>query len=161
MNKISNTEFDSALNDDNNKKIINKAKKKYKKLIPPDELKSCTLNALWKSLAKFKTNRNTKFSSFLYSMVVWECKTWILNQNKHHMIYIDNAFDIIYDGHNQFYEMIECLPPNLAKVIEQRIIYNMTLKEIGKENNYSHESARELINKALAHLRDVYRTDTY
>ena len=80
--KITNEEFNKALRNEDYIRIINAASKKYASFISPDDMLECRMNALWQSLQNFDASFGVKFTSFLYSRVVWECKKKINVVNK-------------------------------------------------------------------------------
>ena len=54
----------------------------------------------------------------------------------------------VRSGH-EMYDMIDGLPPDIAKVLEQRFVYSMTMNEIGSANGYSRETARRRLINAI------------
>lgn len=164
--KITNDEFNTAYIDINNKKIINKVAQKYKKYIPRDEIKTCGMMALWKSLEKFNPERGRKFTSFLYNMMNFECMAWLNKDSKYKQKinkYLQSPFNFISDSincnsYNEFNDLISILPKNLATIVELRIIYNMSFEEIGVINKFSHETARRKLKEAYDKLKNEYPT---
>ena len=49
----------------------------------------------------------------------------------------DRSRDRSMHGGHEMYDMIDGLPPDIAKVLEQRFVYSMTMNEIGSANGYS------------------------
>jgi RNA polymerase sigma factor (sigma-70 family) len=52
-------------------------------------------------------------------------------------------------------DFLKQIPPRLRTAVYQRFFKNMTMEEIGKENNYSRETARRYINDGLDKIREI------
>ena len=157
-NTVGNDEFDEALKDLNNVKIINKVCSKYARTIPRDELERCKLIALWEAMKAYDPEKGQKFTSFLYNRIDWECKKQLYDINKRkrqrkynpdlHYIDVKNEVDIR--------DVIQKLHPRYRTVVYQRFFERLTMDEIAKRNNYSRETARRYILHALEKLKDIY-----
>ncbi len=144
--QITNLEFENALKNEDNIKIMKHVAKRFKETIPHDELYNCQLHGLWKALRTFKPEGNTKFTSVLFNQVLWACDAYIKSV-KSPEILSNIAAKTRSEG--SLTEYVEGLPEEYSKVLYQRFEYKMTLKEIAKENGYSHEHARKKISEAL------------
>ena len=56
--------------------------------------------------------------------------------------------------YDSFSDIVSCLPKKLARIIQQRFVYNMTFKEIGKKNRCSHETARKRFLEGIGILKN-------
>lgn len=158
MNQITNNDFNLALQDKNNISIINSLKKKYRKYIPSSELDNASLIALWNTLKNYDPTKGRKFTSYLYKMIEWEFNSWITKDRrskKHNHKELIN--EVSYDNTEliEFRDILSSMPQNLAVVIEQKYLYNMTFKEIAKKNNYSHETARQRLKDGIKYLHNA------
>ncbi len=163
QNTITESEFEDALENIDNIRIINSACKKYRNIIPTEDLQRCKLISLWEAMKAFDPNGGKKFTSFLYTRVDWECKKQVADIIKHktrHTQVNDEIFPIIgkIDG-KVFNEIdikdtIKLLPDEFQKVIHQRFFEKLTMEEIARSNNYSRETARRHIINALKKLRE-------
>ena len=59
---------------DDNVNIIRKVTAKYASVIHSDDLRTCGLNALWRTLQCHDPKYNQKFTTSLYRFVEWECQ---------------------------------------------------------------------------------------
>ena len=154
--KITNEEFNQALRNEDYTRIIRAASKKYVAFILPDDMLECRMNALWQSLQNFDASFGVKFTSFLYSRVVWECKKKINVVNKETTFSCMDYFPAkIVENVCEIEDFLKQIPPRLRTAVYQRFFKNMTMEEIGKENNYSRETARRYINDGLDKIREI------
>jgi hypothetical protein len=70
---VTNEEFETALKDTDNIKIMRKACQPFSDILSNGERKSCQLEALWKTLQKYHDGLQIKFTTSLYNHVKWEC----------------------------------------------------------------------------------------
>lgn len=154
--KVTNEEFNKALRNEDYIKIINAASRKYVAFVSPDDILECRMNALWQSLQSFDESFGVKFTSFLYNRVVWECK------KKTNVVKKETTFSCMdyfpaktAENICEIEDFLKQIPPRLRKAVYQRFFKNMTMEEIGKENNYSRETARRYINDGLDKIREI------
>lgn len=148
---MNNEEFIEHYNKEENKLIMYKASQKYKKLLTKDEIKSCQMCGLWYSLSYYNPKKS-KFSTFLYNRVQWECLAEI-NKKFDKCKNVDIICDIS-DKHSDN-NIINDITDKNRKLLEKRYIFGMTFIEIGKSEKCSHETARKRIKTAL---REVERS---
>lgn len=159
MKQINNELFNKEYENIDNIKIINKAKKRFKKNIPHDELERCGLYGLWNALKMYNQEKKMKFTSYLYQTVIFECLDW-LNENKietrpykpKSIIYEHIFFD-------EFKDYISILPNELADIVESVIVYGHSLRKISKEKNMKYYEVDKKLQKAYRMLQQhVNRT---
>ncbi len=148
---ITNQEFETALKNEDNIKIMKAASRKFRRLLSVDEVYNCSLHGLFNAL---KVNKlGIKFTTILYSNVNWACLDY-LNKNK---VKDDrpasSSLDIPVDSNWTIDEYVDGLPNDLKNVLKQKYEDNMTLFEIGAANGYSYETARQRINHAIDILK--------
>lgn len=140
------SKMSQLLSDPNVIGIMNAVASRYR-TIDPDQVDSIKLNTLWECAKKYDPERGTKFTSFLYQNLNFAFKNELKKkarefatdtlENSTPDLSIDNTD--IFDG----------IPSEYADLIKQKYIYNMTMKEIGKINGYSRETARRKVAKAV------------
>lgn len=148
---IPDEEFEEALNNIDNRLIMEKAVSSFHKAIGYDELYRCKLIALWKALQKWQPE-GRKFTSFLYQKVYWECLKVLKQQKKTH--YLPIIIDEPEHISSNFEELIEILPYDMRDIIIKRFVYKMTLREISQFYGSCHETIRRKIRRALIILKN-------
>lgn len=133
--------------------IMNAVSNKYRKSIDLDEIESIKMTTLWKCIDKFDPLRGAKFTSYLYQQLSFAFKNE-LKKKKQVWNRDNNQIDAItnYDSQEaklDFNDTISGLPDDVAKILEQRFLGNMTMVEIAKANGYSRETARRRLKKAI------------
>jgi len=159
MRTITNKEFELARRNLDNVRIINKCLAKHKDVMSFDELKSCGLYGLWKCLKYHDNSKKRKFTTSLYSFVRWECLSYIKKKTELNDEYLDNYSIYDEEKDNIIEDIKDCLnrlPKKDRKILEQYYYQKLTLKEIGKLNNYSRQAAGQNRNKAETRLKDIY-----
>ena len=79
---ITDTDFENALSDSNNQRIMSKVSSKYMNSISYDELESEKLIVLWECLKTYDPRRKKKFTSFLYQKLDWRYKKIIREKRR-------------------------------------------------------------------------------
>lgn len=155
MNQVTDAEYEEAQENINYKKIMHAASGRFKKIIPPNELKRCKLMGLWEALRRFDPSYNRKFTSYLYDQVKYQCLKYISMNSRWTAECISNQYDFEAPSENKDLKMVlTMLTPEEQELINQRFIMRMTLKEIGEANGYSHEIARRRINDIIKILKE-------
>tara|TARA_Y100000034_G_scaffold124865_1_gene173598 strand:- start:473 stop:964 length:492 start_codon:yes stop_codon:yes gene_type:complete len=159
--KIYDEEFDTALKNTHNAKIMNKVCGFYKNIIPKEDLHRCKLVALWKALVKFDPSCGQKFTSYLYNSIKWECQKelYVINKYRRGLTYNDDLSECFDEDLTEILDAISTLSPKLQDAIKQRFFYGLTMEEIGKKNNYSRETARRYVKRGLEKLKDICKTN--
>lgn len=152
-NKLSNIEFENALENPNNKAIMIKASSAFKKFISKEELESCKMVALWQSMQDWRLDGGQKFESYLYQKVKWECLRVCTQEFKYKKRNRELIHDIQTRKNENLLDLLEILDPSEQDLLTQRFLHNMTLKEIGTLHGYSYETARKKIKKILSKLK--------
>jgi RNA polymerase sigma factor (sigma-70 family) len=164
--QVTNEEFNTALADKNNSRILKKVSSKYINVIPQQELYSCALHSLWRCLSYHKDSFGQKFTTSLWRFMEWECNRELkrLQNEKNKSVNIstletkekfDSPAKLPNDETENLYECIDMLPDGYRTLIVEYYIERHTMEEIGKMHGYSKEAARQKINKALIELRKI------
>lgn len=148
--KITDEEYNKAWENELNQKTMATAVKPYLGMIPDDELLSCKMLTLWKSLSNFDSGRGIQFSTYLYRSIVNGCRNWLRSYNRDKRA-VQAAVSSYKDKEtvSDISHLTESLDSNNAELIHQRYVMNMTLEEIAKKNGYSPQKARRKLNKAI------------
>lgn len=151
---INNEDFEKALENIDNKLIIEAACSPFRHLIDKDELYRCKLISLWKAMLLWKPDGGSKFTSILFKQTRWNCIQEINRVNRRK--YYSTDVDFAIEDPDDIEELLEPLSLNLRTVIKQRFIDGMTLREIAQKHNICPETARKRINFAINSLKSYY-----
>ena len=145
-----------ALKDENIVKIMNQASKRFRNQLDADSIRTCQLNALWKTFVNYNPEKGAKFTTYLYKGVFIECMKEIKFSNKnksfgmlHHNISskTDPFFSI--DLMDEFKNAED------RDLIEDRLS-NMTIAEISEKRGKNRESIRRKIHKLADNIKDKF-----
>lgn len=150
---ITNEEFIKAWENKDNKKIINSAMRRYYRYMSPDDIESCKMIGLWECMKSYNGDLG-KFKTYLYRGIQIQCIKSLKNMNKNNHTSLADVVDQSFDV-SQVRDSINQLDEEYQNLIFSRFFEMKTLKEIANENNYSHETARRRINKALCQLKKI------
>ncbi len=170
--KIDDKTFEEACQNLDNLKIMSSAiaSSGTTCILSHEELHSCKLLALWRTLQTWSIEEfpNVKFTTFLFKHVRWQCyyqahiATKYFNTHKSFADYTENIEEKVgecnfsLEDRLAMYEALEDIPDKIMNIIKQRFYNDMTFKEIGKANGYSHETARKHVICAIESVRKLY-----
>ena len=150
-----NQQFEEKWNDSNVRNIMNKVSKQYRYKIDLDDIESIQMNTLWKCIEKYDENRGTKFTSYLYQQLSYAFKNKIKKKRQEFNVDKFDKMDANYGNKLEVIDIVHGLDPDTAKILEQRFYNNMTMKEIGKRNGYSRETARRKLKNAIKTCKTI------
>jgi hypothetical protein len=156
MNTCINDEINNALKDDNIVKIMNQASKRFRNQLDSDCIKTCQLNALWKTFVNYDEKKGAKFTTYLYKGVFIECMKEIKFSNKTKCF--GKLHSNIHSNDDPFFHidlMDEFKNPEDRVLIEDRIS-NMTIAEISDKHGKNRESIRRKIHKLADNIKDKF-----
>ena len=159
----SNEEFNKALFNLDNIKIIKKALGKYYKILNHDELKSCSYLGLWESLKRWDLKKGKKFTTYLYDQVKWHCQK-LINDNKKTINLESLSSNVQEKVKSDNIYILECMskiPKKYKDILYKYYFERYNLEEIGKINNYTKQAAQQNIKKALKSLKNQVLKDGY
>lgn len=158
--------------------IMFKVTNGYRSKIHDDDIESVKMETLWKCLLKFDGSRGSKFTSYLYQQLSYAMKNlWKIesrynaaysnepvkaeDQNKQakpvknnaESIGIENQKDVNMENHMECLDIITGLKDEHHQILSQRFYRNMTMKEIGRANGYSRETARRKLKNAIKYCK--------
>lgn len=156
MRQVTDAEFETAYKNQDNRNIIEAVTKKYSNKLSKDTQKTCGMYGLWRCIQNHDNKYGRKFTTSLFIHVDWECKRELSSMRKKSLPSLGDQDENIPSpsSSGDLSEMIESLPENQKDIIKQRFCENRTLEEIGNNQGYSKEAARQNINKILSKLRD-------
>lgn len=140
---------------DDLEKIAYKAARSFSGRLSQDEIQSCILNAFWKSLEKYKKDKNCKFTTYFYKGVLMEC----LTQNKFNFNKTSSKIhDNMPHSNNHGIDTIDMLDDINTYCDDPSIIYdrfynNMSINEIAANLGVCNETIRIKIKKNLNKLK--------
>lgn len=160
---VTNDEFNKALANMNNVKIMQEALSKYRGIIPYEDLQRCGLDALWRCIGYHEDNKGNKFTTSLWRFIVWECRRElkrIRQQGRIHTVSLSQKedFDISTNVNNQIkhlHEYITLLDSDSRDIINQYYFERRTMQEIGDIRGCSKQTIGQKIHKALIELRKM------
>lgn len=151
-----NTKIENALKDENILKIMNKASKRFKNQLDADSIKTCQLNALWKTFLNHDPNKGAKFTTYLYKGVFIECMKEIKFSQK------TKLFGKLHDNitSNIDYTFLIDLMDEFPNVEDRSLIQdrleNMTISEISNKHGKNRETVRRKIHKLAESIKDKF-----
>jgi hypothetical protein len=151
-----NDKINEALKDENILKIMNKASKRFKNQLDSEIIKTCQLNALWKTFVNHDPSKGAKFTTYLYKGVFIECMKEIKFSNKNKSY--GKLHSNISSKSDCFFNidlMDEFKNQEDIDLIQDRIS-NLTIAEISKKRGKNRESVRRKIHKLADSIKDKF-----
>lgn len=151
-----NTKIENALKDENILKIMNKASKRFKNQLDADSIKTCQLNALWKTFLNHDPNRGAKFTTYLYKGVFIECMKEIKFSQK------TKSFGKLHDNitsnidYTFLIDLMDEFPNAEDRNLIQDRLENMTISEISNKHGKNRETVRRKIHKLAESIKDKF-----
>lgn len=156
MNCI-NTKIEEALKDTNIIKIMNKASKRFKNQLDVDTIKTCQLNALWKTFVNHDPEKGAKFTTYLYNGVFIECMKEIKFSQKS-LKNSGKLHDNIPTNKNQYLivDLLDELNDEEEKEIFMDRLSNMTIAEMAEKYGKNRESTRRKMHKVFKKIANKF-----
>lgn len=165
--EVTDEEFNQALANEDNKRLIKSVLRSYRRLIPEDDLECCGLDGLWRCLGYHREGMGNKLTTSLHKFVHWECRRKlkkIMREAEHRAINISaietqDKFEIPEPTmSSDMVNMLECvsvLREPHRELIKEYYYDQRTMEEIGQRHGYSKEAARQKINRAVKELKKL------
>lgn len=134
-------------------KICQSAIKKFRKHLTKEEIESCYLVGLWKSLEKFDTSKNVKFTSFLYLNIKIECYHIMYqkyNWLKRHSS-LNTSVLVSKTVDNTMLELDE----KSNNLLHSRFVDKKSMQEIADDYNVSVKTIRKRLKEIINYLKNV------
>lgn len=162
-------DFNEQISNIDNKKILNKVAKTWRKVLSDDEINSCKMISVMNAIRYYDPDRKRKrkFTSYLFNFMNWECQKQVKDKNSKIQTKSMDNFDISGSGYSTLDSLgirdcIDKLDKQEQSLIYFRYFDNMTYREISKEMKCSIETARKKVNMALSNLRTLMeKGDSY
>lgn len=151
-----NVKMEQAMNDDNILKIMNKASKRFRNQLDSDSIRTCQLNALWKTFVNYDETKGAKFTTYLYKGVFIECMKEIKFGNKNKCS--GKLHNNISSKDDPFF-VIDLMDEFKNEDDRQLICHklsNMTISEIAHSVGKNRESVRRKIHKLVDNVKDKF-----
>lgn len=151
-----NHKIGEALKDENILKIMNKASKRFKNQLDVDTIKTCQLNALWKTFLNHDEKKGAKFTTYLYKGVFIECMKEIKFSNKYKSSgkLHDNIPSV--KDHFLMTDLMDEFKNEEDKNLIMDRLSNMTISEISEKHGKNRESIRRKIHKLADSIKDKF-----
>jgi RNA polymerase sigma factor (sigma-70 family) len=153
-----NIEFEEKWNDSDIKSIMNKVSNRYKKNIDHDDIESIKMNTLWNCIKKFDESKGTKFTSYLFQQLTYAFKNKVKSKRSEFNFDELEKQDTKYQEKLDVIDIMNSLDEETYQILQQKFYQNMTMKEIGKTNGYSRETARRKFKNAITLCKNMYKS---
>lgn len=162
-----NERFETARTNIEYIKLAKTVTKKFNTLSKTEKVQ-CFYLGLYQALKLYK-NPKSKFTSYLWKMIYWECLKFIsdnydfineeyISETSYNEKVIANEYVHI---EKYFPLLIKGLPRQLKTILRDKYCRGMTLHEIGAKHKFSYETSRARINEALGLLRKKFKNDVH
>jgi|TARA_R100000482_G_C5119013_1_gene144641 DNA-directed RNA polymerase specialized sigma subunit len=147
--------LEDVLEDQDLIKIANKAAQQFSEKLSQDEIKNCILGAMWSASNNYKEGKKTKFSTYLYKGVFFECLKQ-LKMNEKSIGFTNREFvghvvpQKSIDNIELMDEINACQDPD---IIIEKFFFNSTLKDMAKKRGVSKETIRFKLKKNINFLK--------
>jgi DNA-directed RNA polymerase sigma subunit (sigma70/sigma32) len=144
-----NDQIENALKDLNIVKIMNKASRRFKNQLDKDTIKTCQLNALWRTFVNHDPAKGAKFTTYLYNGVFIECMKEIKFKSKS-LRNTGKLHDNIQENKNQYLltDILDELNVEEKEIFLDRLS-NMTIAEMAAKYGKNRESTRRKMHNVL------------
>ena len=154
--EILNDKIETALKDPNIIALTRSVTNSYRKSLNEDEIKSCILSALSRSISNFDPGKNSKFTTYLHKGLKIECLTQI-KKNKPLLKFSTKALSKVDDKSETQMMIIEVMDEidrlKDGHLVVDKYLNNYTAKEIAVKNDIHPETVRIKIKKTIESLR--------
>lgn len=147
--------LEELLKDEDLIKIANKAAQQFSEKLSQDEIKNCITGAMWSASNNYRSDKKTKFSTYLYKGVFFECLKQLKTNEK--CVGLTNREFVGHVIPQKSINSIElmdeikvCQDPDL---IIEKFFYNATLKDMADKRGVSKETIRFKLKKNINFLK--------
>jgi DNA-directed RNA polymerase specialized sigma24 family protein len=139
-----------ALENKDYQAVMNKAASSFSRQLSKDEIHTCKLHAMWKSLKNWDKNKASKFTTYLYNGVRYECIREVKFKKKDYGMGGKELEHVFASGNMHIGEIdildeIKALPD--AEIMLDRA-KNYTIKEISDKHDINRETIRRKIKNS-------------
>ncbi len=141
-------QFEEKWNSPDVQNIMNKVSNRYRRNIDHDDIESIKMDTLWKCIKKYDMSKS-KFTSYVYQQITFAFKNKVKKKRNEYNTDTLEKEDTNTRMKMEVTDIITGLDEEDSKILTQRFYDNMTMKEIGKRNGYSRETARRRLKNAI------------
>lgn len=158
-----------------NRAIIRTVCEKYKHKLDHATLQSCGMVGLLRALRYYRTEFNQKFTTSLYTVVVWECQREMrkrygrgltakprptISFRPEFTSSFENKYAIsVNEQISHLRECVDLLPEEKAEVFKMYHFDGMTCSDIANTLGVTRRAVRDKIEEATAELRQISAKD--
>jgi RNA polymerase sigma factor (sigma-70 family) len=164
VREVTDQQIRDALNVEDNRNIMRKVTSKYAAMIGVDDLYTCSLHALWRTLQCHDPSYNQKFTTSLFRFCEWECqrelrkkRTKVLSMT----VPLEQASqseigqEILPSVDDEWVrEAIDQLDEEDRKIVQFYFIENHSLREVSAKFGLSKQAARKRKTEAMQKLKE-------
>lgn len=166
--KVSDAEYREAMKDGNNVGVIRSATKRFRRLLGQDDLQSCGLHGLWKTLEYHRDGMGNKFTTSLYHFVHCECVDELERRANSarergltHMSYCGQLDERVAneEANDEDLEHVKVRMSKLSleqqTLIQQHFFDHLQIDEIALKHGCCSTTARLKLARATERLREI------
>lgn len=157
---VTNQQFEEALKNKDNVRLINFITNKYAKKLDKDIRRECGLIALWRALKKYDPKFGQKFTSSLYRFIHWECRRELAKRDQEDYQIKGNrrrVRDEFVDIDNkEFVEhYLDLLPAEDREIIRMHYLEDVSVTNIADKFGWQKEVVRKRIKASMLMLQEL------
>jgi RNA polymerase sigma factor (sigma-70 family) len=122
------------------------------------DIESIKMNTLWNCIKKFDESKGTKFTSYLFQQLTYAFKNKIKSKRNEFNFENIEKQDVNYQDKLEVIDILNSLDDETTQILQQKFYQNMTMKEIGRTNGYSRETARRKFKNAIAECKNLHKS---
>lgn len=160
---VSNQDYEAAWADPHNRRILATVSRLFRGKLPPEEILFCVQIALFKCMKKHKDSIGNKFTTSLHQFVEWELQKGLRSHYRelarHPPMSSIDDHQLAAKSLTFSYEVNDCLSrlsDYEQKLIEQSFMYDMTLREMEKENGGNRQTINRKLTKATENFKRIW-----
>lgn len=156
MESTMDVKIENALRDEVICKTMNKASRSFRKQLDRDIIKTCQLNALWKTFVNHDITKGAKFTTYLYQGVFIECMRE-LKFKQRGARYSGQLHDNIPTNELSvpMLDIMDELSEKDRELLQDRMS-NMTIAEIAQKHGINRESTRRKVHQIINNLQKKF-----
>jgi len=164
MRDVTTEQLEEALKIEDNRNIMRKVTSRYAALLHPDDLYTCSLYALWRTLQCHDPSYNQKFTTSLFRFCEWECKRE-LRKNSTKVLSMtvpleqasqsdvgEESFPTVDD--EWIREAVDQLNDEDREIVQFYFLESRSLREVSAKFGWSKQMARKRKNEAMKNLKE-------
>jgi RNA polymerase sigma factor (sigma-70 family) len=163
MNIVTNEDFEKALLDVDNVRIIKSVTTKFTKKLGASNAKQCGNIALWKSLQNFDDTKGCKYTTYLYRTVFWTCLNEVRCLNKEKAVTnVDVSYfkdSISFSNYRRsdtsIKDVFDILGNVESRLLKSRYIHKNTLSEISISQNITEKKTRKSLREIIKKIKST------